>query len=69
MALTFHESYGAVSRAQLAAYRKHNVSPSDHNDLVNAFGVDEHDYITWYVKNNADQHDGMFRVFDLYLGR
>ena len=67
--MTFHESYGEVSKAQLAAYRKHNVSPSDHNDLVVEFGEDNHDGITAYVKNNAAANGGMFRVFDLWLGR
>jgi hypothetical protein len=67
--MTFHESYGEVSKAQLAAYRKFNVSPSDHNDLVEAFGEDRHDEITNYVKVNAAASGGMFRVFDLWMGR
>ncbi len=66
--MTYHESYGDVSRAQLAAYRKHNVSPSDHNDLAEHFGHNPA-AITAYVKDNAAKHNGMFTVFDLYLGR
>lgn len=50
----FHESYGDVTRAQLAAYRKFNVSPSDHDDLVNQFGENEHAAITAYVKENSE---------------
>jgi hypothetical protein len=34
----YHESFGEVSRPQLAAYRKHNVSPSDHMDMEDVFG-------------------------------
>lgn len=39
-ALIFHESYGEVTRPQLAAYRKRNVSPMDHEELVRVFGDD-----------------------------
>lgn len=38
--ITFHESFGEVTRAQLAAYRKHNVSPVDHDQLVDVYGND-----------------------------
>lgn len=65
----YHESYGTITRAQLAAYRKHNVSPSDHDDLTEHFGEDAHADITAYVKRNAASHNGLFEVFDLYLGR
>lgn len=47
----FHERYGEVTRAQLAAYRKHNVSQSDHCDLADVFGEDNHAAITAAVKN------------------
>lgn len=36
--MTFHESYGDVSVAQLRAYKRYNVSPSDHDDLYRVFG-------------------------------
>lgn len=52
----YHESYGDVSRAQLAAYRKHNISPSDHDDLVDHFGEGNHDAITKWVKSQAAEH-------------
>lgn len=55
----FHESYGNVSRPQLAAYRKHNISPSDHDDLADEFGEDSHDAITKAVKERSA--DGMYR--------
>ena len=66
--MLFHESFGDVTKAQLTAYKKHNVSPADHDELVMRFGLD-HNAITDYVKSNAAQHNGMFQVFDLYLGR
>lgn len=67
--ITFHEFYGEVSRAQLAAYRKHNVSPADHGDLLARFYIDNHEAITKYVKDNAAQHNGIYSAFDLWLGR
>lgn len=60
MATTFHESYGTVSRAQLAAYRKYNVSPFDHDELVLKFGETAHAAITAYVKENSTT--GMYRA-------
>jgi hypothetical protein len=54
----FHESYGTVSRAQLAAYRKHNVPPAMHDELVDRFGEDNHDTITKFVKDVAAKRDG-----------
>ncbi len=53
-ALTFHENYGEVTRAQLAAYRKYNVSPSDHDDLVEAFGSDRGRILN-YVLNHSEE--------------
>lgn len=67
--ITFHESYGEVSRAQLAAYRKHNVSPADHDDLIARFYSGNHEAITKYVKDNAAQHNGSYSAFDLWLER
>lgn len=67
--ITFHESYGDVSRAQLAAYRKHNVSPSDHDGLIMRFDSGNHEAITAYVKQNAATHNGQYSAFDLWLGR
>lgn len=69
MKLVFDEWYGTLSFAQRAAYRKHNVSPSDHDDLVEKFGAESHDEITRAVKMNANRNNGMFQVFDLYLDR
>lgn len=60
----FHESYGDVSRPQLAAYRKHNISPSDHDDLVRHFGEGAHSDITKWVKDQAAEH-GMVSTYRL----
>ena len=46
--ITYHESYGEVSVPQLRAYKRYNVSPSDHRDLEDAFGND-HAAILSYV--------------------
>jgi hypothetical protein len=59
----FHESFGEVSRPQLAAYRKFNVSPCDHDSLVEKFG-DDHQAITSAVKQFTFQ--GMFSVFEMW---
>lgn len=53
----FHEQYGEVTRPQLAAYRKHNVSPSDHDYLANHYGEENHADITKAVKDEAN-HQG-----------
>lgn len=67
--MVYDEWYGELTFAQRAAYRKFNVSPSDHRDLTGHFGESNHAAITKYVKNNAESNNGMFSVFDLYLGR
>lgn len=66
--MTFHEYYGDVSVAQLRAYKKHNVSPSDHYALAEHFGEDAHEAITEYVKSNAAEN-GSFSVFHLWQDR
>lgn len=58
--IVFDESYGELSFAQRAAYRKFNVSPSDHWDLTDHFGAGNHDAITQFVKEHSDS--GMYSV-------
>jgi hypothetical protein len=53
MTLVFDESYGTLSYAQRAAYRKYNVSPCDHDQLLLAFREEDHRGITKYVKDNS----------------
>ena len=64
MKIVFDEWYGHLSYAQRAAYRKHNVSPSDHQALADHYGPDAHAEITAAVKRHSV--DGMFRVFDFW---
>ena len=52
MKMIFDEWYGTISHAQRAAYRKHNISPSDHDMLVLRFGETNHATITKYVNDN-----------------
>lgn len=59
----FHESYGEVTRAQLAAYRKHNVSPSDHDSLVAHLGNDSGAILA--AVRDSSNHIG--RSFSVYL--
>jgi hypothetical protein len=53
MKMVFDEWYGELSYAQRAAYRKYNISPSDHDDLVREFGEHHHAAITAAVKERG----------------
>lgn len=64
MKIVYDEWYGRLSYAQRAAYRKFNVSPSDHDMLVEEFGRDAHKEITDAVK--ARSESGMYR--DPFIG-
>jgi hypothetical protein len=64
--MVYDESYGELSHAQRAAYRKHNVSPSDHDELVFAYG-DDRGAIVAAVKRHSPQ--GFFEVFRLWQER
>lgn len=65
MKFVYDESYGRLSYAQRAAYRKHNVSPSDHDSILLHFRPWEYKAITDYVKFNASNNGGMFCYSDL----
>ncbi|MGL5816666.1 MAG: DEAD/DEAH box helicase family protein [Phycicoccus sp.] len=64
----FHEQYGDVSRGQLAAYRKHNIPPATHDDLVDHYGEDAHNAIRAAVADPANHMPGS-GMFDGYLWR
>lgn len=64
MKMIYDEWYGEISYAQRAAYRKYNVSPSDHSDLVSVFGEDAHAAITAAVKRYSER-TGIFSTFDM----
>jgi len=57
------EWFGELSYAQRAAYRRHNVSPADHDQLVRIYGSHNHARITKVVKENAAANGGMFQVW------
>lgn len=64
MKLVYDEWYGTLSYAQRAAYRKHNISPSDHQLLVDAFGANAHEAITAEVKRQTED-GGRFSFLDI----
>lgn len=59
MKMVYDEWYGTLSYAQRAAYRKYNVSPADHDMLVDEFGEDSHETITRVVKQRSEAN-GMY---------
>jgi hypothetical protein len=73
MKMVYDEWYGELSYAQRAAYKKHNVSPSDHDSLMAAYreahgfsldATDKHTWATRMVKRNSE--NGMFSIFDFW---
>jgi hypothetical protein len=69
--LVFDERFGELTFAQRAAYRKYNVSQSDHDMLTDIVRADAHEDLTQIVKDYSP--NGMFDVFaavrDLRRGR
>jgi len=61
-ALVFSEWYGELSRAQLAAYRKFNVTPVDHDDLARVFGDDRAAIVRAVKKYSVTP--GGFRMYE-----
>lgn len=49
----FQEEFGDVTPAQLRTYREHNISPSDHDQLIACFG-DRPDAIVAFIKAHPD---------------
>lgn len=56
MKTVFDEWYGTLSYAQRAAYRKYNVSPSDHSYLIARYGETAHRQITDHVVECSQEH-------------
>jgi hypothetical protein len=56
MKMVFDEWYGELSFAQRSAYRKHNVTPAQHQDLLDNFDEGDHAGITRYVKAHLNEH-------------
>lgn len=70
MRVVFDEQYGHISFKQRAAYRKHNVSPCDHDTIVSKYG-DNHDHAVRHVTDKANNFIGgtcysptEYRVYD-----
>jgi hypothetical protein len=61
--MVYDEWYGELSYAQRAAYRKHNVTPYEHDRLVEHFGQSAHAEITAAVKGGI----GAQGMFDLRI--
>lgn len=67
MSMTFHESYGSLPTTLLRLYRKHNVSPADHDQILMAFGKSWNDTdipweaVTEFVKSQI-RPDGVLRL-------
>jgi hypothetical protein len=59
MKIVYDEWYGELSFAQRAAYRKFNVSPYDHDELVREFGASAHEAITKAVRERSAE--GMYQ--------
>lgn len=64
MKIVYDENYGELSFAQRAAYRKFNVSPSDHDALRQRLGPN-HAAITAAAKQFSAR-TGIFSVFDFW---
>lgn len=64
MKLVYDEWYGELSYAQRAAYRRFNVTPSEHTDLVEYFGESNHAEITKFVKDNSST--GQYRCGEMW---
>ena len=67
MKLVYDEWYGTLSYAQRAAYRKHNISPSDHDSLLVMYEPDDHAGITAEV-NRQIKENGRFSFLDIQKG-
>lgn len=70
MKIVFDEKYGHISYKQRAAYRKHNVSPYDHDVIVSRYG-DNHDHAVRHVTDPINNMVGTncyspteYRVYD-----
>lgn len=70
LSMTFHEYYGDLPKRLLTLYRRHNVSPYDHDRILESFGKSYGDSdIPWsdvldFVLANVE--DGSFRL-PLYM--
>lgn len=59
--MEYDEQYGDLTRPQKAAYRKYNVSPADHFDLIDEFGENNRTAIVAAVKDRSP--NGYYNFF------
>lgn len=66
LSMTYHESYGPLPTHLLRLYRRHNVSPADHDRILANFGKSyQDDDIPWPLVLDfvlANVEDGSFRL-------
>lgn len=65
--MTMHESYGRLPSKLLTLYKRHNVSPADHDAILANFGYNwkQTSSIPWYDVLDfvlANVQDGTFRL-------
>jgi hypothetical protein len=66
--VTFHEVYGTVSKAQLRAYKRYNVSQSDHDQLYYLLG-ENYAAITAIVTDAAYHLGSSFSIYKFIQAR
>lgn len=49
----FHEQYGELSKKQYSLYRKYNISPADHDELVDYYELDSDEIIVFLELNKG----------------
>lgn len=57
----YTDDYGYVTEAQLKLYRQFNVSPADHDTLVEVYGSDASDEIVAAVRQYS--RDGQYQEY------
>lgn len=68
MSMTFHESYGNLPTRLLRTYRKANISPADHDQILTLWGARWSDTdIPWtevetFVLASIDNDTNQFRM-------
>jgi len=63
--LVFDEAYGYLTKQQLQLYKTRNVSPADHDLLVDRFGTDSTALMVFVEQNSRN---GLFAWSYPYFG-
>lgn len=59
----YTDSYGDVTEEEWKVCRKHNVSPSDHDMLVEVYGRSDHEAIVDAIKKFS--RNGSYQEYDM----